>query len=813
MEKLHELHQRGPLRPARARHAAHPQRARLPRRARSGCPRFIDSRSLQLFTAPGSLGLKVLGRGTGVLFSVHEARDRHRPARGPVGVLPQLRRDGRRASASGRGRSTRCWRDSRTAFVLVTSPRGDSIDEAIFFHRRLDEAGMPFAGAVVNRVQPAVPARTRPTGRELERPAGRASWPEGASAPRTRSARLAERDRGGAGGGCASELAAQPMIEVPQLDERRARPGRPRPLDEHLFRASRGRRRCPRRAPRSLRGRRPSRRTRSRRRAGAGVARPRPGPATPAGRDRLELGVELPAPAGSGGASGSGSGSADGSAGRVSCAPPAEALLVGREGLGCGLQQDVVGHALEVRRRGSRRARRAGARGGGPPSRPRARAGTRTRSAPAGSRPRAHQEALQRQRQLDAALHRAPVALLGAERGQAQGEAGLGRPRWSRRAARAGRAGSRTAPRRRCGRAQPISKRASAQPDAPAGRGAEPSVRGSRGAPRSSSGAQGPRLAPRACRGPSSATRAPAALARSAPARRRRLTAPGAHRRSPVMSPLEALDSASRDRDLLARAARRARARRAERRRQPRPRATTASGGSVCTRPRRTSDRPPPRSTRSPPSRRRPAARPPRADARPGRACLDLRVDRARSAPRGSRSWWRPRTAARASPGARARPARRAGRSRAATAAAPAPSAAPARGTRAARAARASAAAMKAPVRAAGSGRATGRGRDPRRSRRTRARPRADLVGEEGGGLERELPQRVMKGAVAHAARIRRRAAAVLLEAQPIRRRRRPWRAAVRLRRGRRTVAHAEPLAAVAAHVLDQRQRAPRPSR
>ena len=50
--------------------------------------------------------------------------------------------------------------DSRTAFVLVTSPSTDAIDEAAFFHHRLLDAGLPFAGIVANRVRPELPART-----------------------------------------------------------------------------------------------------------------------------------------------------------------------------------------------------------------------------------------------------------------------------------------------------------------------------------------------------------------------------------------------------------------------------------------------------------------------------------------------------------------------------------------------------------------------------------------------------------------------------------------------------------------------------
>jgi anion-transporting ArsA/GET3 family ATPase len=42
--------------------------------------------------------------------------------------------------------------DPRTAFLLVTSPRRDAIDEAIAFRRRLRDSKMPFDAAIVNRV-------------------------------------------------------------------------------------------------------------------------------------------------------------------------------------------------------------------------------------------------------------------------------------------------------------------------------------------------------------------------------------------------------------------------------------------------------------------------------------------------------------------------------------------------------------------------------------------------------------------------------------------------------------------------------------
>ncbi|HEY1360326.1 MAG TPA: ArsA-related P-loop ATPase [Thermoleophilaceae bacterium] len=165
MEKLHELHQEGRydllvLDTPPTRNALDFLEA--PRRLST----FIDSRSLQLFTMPGRLGLRVLGRGTGVVFSVMKR------ATG-IDLLQDLSEFFRSFGTMSAGFRERAERvnsllaDSRTAFLLVTSPAADSVDEAIYFHRRLRDQDLPFAGAVVNRMHPLAGAPGGPPSDEL----------------------------------------------------------------------------------------------------------------------------------------------------------------------------------------------------------------------------------------------------------------------------------------------------------------------------------------------------------------------------------------------------------------------------------------------------------------------------------------------------------------------------------------------------------------------------------------------------------------------------------------------------------------------
>jgi anion-transporting ArsA/GET3 family ATPase len=109
--------------------------------------RFIDSRSLRFFLSPG---VKLLGRGSGLLFAVLQRVT-------GIDLLRDLSDFFRAFGDMSEGFRVRAERvnellgSNAATFVLVASPRRDAIDDAIFFHDQLDARGMPFGGVVVNR--------------------------------------------------------------------------------------------------------------------------------------------------------------------------------------------------------------------------------------------------------------------------------------------------------------------------------------------------------------------------------------------------------------------------------------------------------------------------------------------------------------------------------------------------------------------------------------------------------------------------------------------------------------------------------------
>jgi anion-transporting ArsA/GET3 family ATPase len=112
---------------------------------------FLEGRALQLFLRPTGLAGRVVGRGTGMAFSVLKRitgvdllQDLSVFFRSLSGLLDGFRERAKQVDA--------LLSDPGTVFLLVTSPEREPIDEAIYFWRKLKAARMPFGGVVVNRV-------------------------------------------------------------------------------------------------------------------------------------------------------------------------------------------------------------------------------------------------------------------------------------------------------------------------------------------------------------------------------------------------------------------------------------------------------------------------------------------------------------------------------------------------------------------------------------------------------------------------------------------------------------------------------------
>jgi anion-transporting ArsA/GET3 family ATPase len=112
---------------------------------------FIEGRALQVFVRPTGLGMKVFGRGTSMMFSVL------RRVTG-VEVLEDLSEFFQAFSGMVGGFRDRAERvnellaNPETCFLVVCGPQGEPVTEAVYFHRKLVEAKLPFGGVIVNKV-------------------------------------------------------------------------------------------------------------------------------------------------------------------------------------------------------------------------------------------------------------------------------------------------------------------------------------------------------------------------------------------------------------------------------------------------------------------------------------------------------------------------------------------------------------------------------------------------------------------------------------------------------------------------------------
>ena len=177
---------------------------------------FIEGRALQVFTRPAGFGMKLFGRGTSMMFSilrritgVNLLEDLAEFFQAFSGMVDGFRERARRVNE--------LLADDQTSFLVVCAPQGEPISEAVYFHRKLEEARMPFGGVIVNKVHAAGPADAEPVADELKELLGDPELAGRVEANHRDFRTLAERDRRNIAR-LGAELGTGAVIEVPYLD-------------------------------------------------------------------------------------------------------------------------------------------------------------------------------------------------------------------------------------------------------------------------------------------------------------------------------------------------------------------------------------------------------------------------------------------------------------------------------------------------------------------------------------------------------------------------------------------------------------------
>jgi anion-transporting ArsA/GET3 family ATPase len=181
---------------------------------------FIEGRSLQVFMRPTGLGMRLFGRGTSMMFSILRRLT-------GVDLLEDISEFFQAISGMVGGFQERAKRvnellaDRHTAFLVVCGPQGEPIEEAVYFHRKLVEAKLPFEGVVVNKVHFEREYEVAPDEDvvgELIEALGDEDLATRAAASLADHRALARRDRRNIER-LRAELRARPVIQVPYLDE------------------------------------------------------------------------------------------------------------------------------------------------------------------------------------------------------------------------------------------------------------------------------------------------------------------------------------------------------------------------------------------------------------------------------------------------------------------------------------------------------------------------------------------------------------------------------------------------------------------
>ena len=181
---------------------------------------FIEGQSLRMFMKPTGLAARVAGRGASVALGIFKRI---------VGfdLLADLAEffnafsgmvDGFQARAK---RVNKLLADPGTCFLVVCGPQGEPVDEAVYFHRKLVEAKLPFGGVIVNKVHyPAEQLRDESVDlpATLAEKLGDEDLAKRVAANFSDYQALAERDARNIER-LATELSTSGVIRVPYLDE------------------------------------------------------------------------------------------------------------------------------------------------------------------------------------------------------------------------------------------------------------------------------------------------------------------------------------------------------------------------------------------------------------------------------------------------------------------------------------------------------------------------------------------------------------------------------------------------------------------
>lgn len=179
---------------------------------------FVDGRAIRIFLRPTGLGMKVAGRGFGMVHSllrrltgtdlIQELTEFFTAMSGMVGGFRQ------RAT-----RVEELLADEATSFLIVCGPAGEPIEEAVYLREKLEEGELPFGGLIVNRVHTSGAANGKPpAATTMEKLVGDRDLAERILASFEAATALSERDERSIAR-LRERMGGAPLIRIPEMSD------------------------------------------------------------------------------------------------------------------------------------------------------------------------------------------------------------------------------------------------------------------------------------------------------------------------------------------------------------------------------------------------------------------------------------------------------------------------------------------------------------------------------------------------------------------------------------------------------------------